>query len=189
MFKPALLAVCVSLLLTACLPVFVPLSLKNEATPQGLEGTWINDEAACAVSLDKANERYLIDRSSLDGKGPKLDYVMTVSKIGDELYASIAFDIEKAEKSWPADVKKQMELNVFPQFWLFRLLLEGDSLKLLVYDEKLASLPKDEEAGDSLPSPIAADRKALREWLAKNGAKAFKENDGFVYKRKAAEAK
>lgn len=188
MFKPALLAVCVSLLLTACLPSFVPLSKKNEATPAGLEGVWANDKFEYSVALKDDHYEVLGKCLSKDINAP-FHYIMTIAKIEGRLYASVAFDYDKAEKDWPKEVQDQLSANVHPQVWSFQLVLEGDTLKLLVYEEDLAPMPNDDEDGDKMPSIIASHRKALREWLAKNGEKAFKEHEGFVYKRKAAETK
>lgn len=182
MFRPALFAACVSLLLTGCLPVFVPLSKNNEAMPDGLCGTWTGDKVEYVVST-KEGHYEIVRKSFEEKKTPDIVYLMSISKIGDGLYATVAMDLDKVQESWPEGVKKQLELNVWPQAWIFRVQLEGDTLKFLIYDDKLAPLPQDEEPG--FPSPIAADRKALRDWLAKNGDKAFKEDSSFVYKRKA----
>ena len=188
MFRLALFSACLSFLLVGCLPSFVPLSKKNEATPEGLTGVWLGEKFEYAVELN--DDHYSIYGKSLNPKEtPDVPYLMVVSKIGDKLYASVAFDYGKAEASWPKEIKNQLECNVYPQVWIFRLKLEGDTLKMLIYDDKVVSLPKDGDDGESFPSPIAADRKALREWISKNGAKAFKEHENFIYKRKTADSK
>ena len=186
MFKSTLLFICLSLSLTACLPSFVPLSKKNEATPEGLTGTWFNKNAEYLVSLKE--DHYEIEGKVIDQEiKAQTPYIMTVSKIGADLYATVIFNIRKAESSWSKEMKNQLELNVAPQAWIFRLQLEGDTLKLLIWDPQQAALPAGYDSDE--PSPIMADRKVLREWIAANGDKAFKEDEGFVYKRRAAEMK
>ncbi len=183
MSKNLLLALLLPAILCGCLRSFVPLSDKNEATPEGLVGTWISEKAEYVVTLKQ--DRYEIEGKTLkDGKkdGP---YEMAVAKIGDSLYAQIVFDMDKAGKAWPEEVKRQVNTVVVqPVIWIFKLKLEGDSLKLLIHDDSsCASVFAEGEDKDVIPVALHS-RANLRAWLEKNGDKAFKEDKAFSFVRK-----
>ena len=191
MFARILLVALLALPLCGCLPTAVPLSKKNEATPEGLVGAWKcirSSEGDSIVSLSKDGSYYEVRNANSQKQDEAiLVYKMVISKIANDLYATLFLDVSKSSNLWPKETSSIVDVDMIPRCWTFKLELNGDNLKLLVWDEKNAKI--EPEKYDENVNILLLKSSEIRDLLAKDGAKAFKESEHFTFTRKKADSK
>ncbi len=149
--------------LVSCIPSTRPISEKNETTDARLAGIWFLDDTKFDVRLD--GDVYLIKQT---GKDREVDYRMTLSKIGNDVFASIGpgLDTQALDKKYGG--------FVLPIYRLYRLDISDTEIKLLwangENDKKIPvegiKVLQDEGKADFLI--IEENESKMKEWLTKN---------------------
>jgi len=170
--------------LCGCLPSLNPLSKKNDCVVENLPGVW-NDRDGGEYEISLKDEKYRIAArtKNQDGTENIIYYDMIISKIDGSLYASVILNKETFEK-YPQRIKDTVLLCTIPFYWIFKMETEGDTVRLLVYDDGNKNIPplKNVTVGDA--RVFSSDETELRDWIVRYNKSSFKTADSFCYTKK-----
>ena len=182
------------LILSGCLMFSLnPLSRENECLPDGLPGTWADNDTEYAITLSADKKTYDVVELDLRSKDSQpMRRTLIVSKIEGSIYGS-------AFLGKGVNLPHDLGGYAIPAYQIVRLKLEGDKLAFQLFNPKLfkeKDIPEpsyvevpDFPNNDKSVHIYGANPKELREWLAKYGDKIFSDDLAIPLVRKNAEAK
>lgn len=150
--------------LVSCIPSFRPVSDTNETENPKLVGIWENEDNLYDVSL--GNGFYKI---VCTGKDYSVEYKMILSKVGDEVYASIGLNRDgSVNKGFEA-----FETFALPIFRLYRIEVGDSEIKLVWPMNDEGKIPPPEGINTAVITDndfviCENDGSKIKEWIRKN---------------------
>lgn len=150
--------------LVSCIPSFRPVSDTNETENPKFTGTWGNEDNLYDVSLGDGFYKILCT-----GKDYSVDYKMILSKVDDEVYASIGLRRE-------SDINKEFEAFetfALPIYRLYRIEVSDSEIKLIWPMNDDGKIPTPEGINTAVLSDndfviCEKDGSKIKDWIRKN---------------------